>query len=81
RHKAGLTDGVPYSLITYNPWLSSGGSIPAYLVKNPKMIPAFLTQQLLPKTKLPPELEQAMAMMRLRNEYIFAMMPYRLEIR
>ena len=81
RYKAGLTDGVPYSLITYNPWLSSGGSIPAYLIKNPKMIPAFLTQQFLPKTKLPPELEQAMAMMRLRNEYIYAMMPYRLEIR
>lgn len=76
RSQAGLTEGTPYSLITYNPWMGSPGNMPAMLVH----APLLAVRSLFPHARMPAELEQLAAMAAMRNERVFAMMPYRLEL-
>ena len=76
RHQAGLTDAMPYSLITYSPWMGSSGSLPAYLVYAPRV----WMSRIFPSPKLPDSVAQLATMAALQNERIFAMMPYYLEL-
>ncbi len=69
RAAAGLRPDAPYSLVTYNPWARGVGDVPAQIVR------AFS-----PKIELPPEVQAFWSLAALRDERIFAMMPYHLEI-
>jgi protease-4 len=70
QYRAGMSDSVPYSLITYNPWYGTASGIPAFLVNS-----------LFPRVELPPELQLLLARASMQNERIYAMLPYQLEIR
>lgn len=71
RDEAGLDPKAPWSLITFDPWLGDPENIPARLVRT-------LAPQ--PVAEVPEELDHAMALWRLRDEKIFTILPWRMEL-
>lgn len=70
RAQAGMRADAPYSLVTFDPWSGGGvGELPAQLVR------AFT-----PKVELPEEIKSFWSLAALKDERVFAMMPYSLEI-
>lgn len=71
RMEAGMNPRAPWSLVTFDPW--SG---------NPEDLPATLIRAVAPEVAAtPPELQHAMSLWTLRDERVFALMPWRMEIR
>ncbi|MFZ5475979.1 MAG: signal peptide peptidase SppA [Myxococcota bacterium] len=69
RMEAGMRPKAPWELVTYDPWVPSGADLPAYVVR------AFQ-----PRVETPEQLRPFFDLMALRDERIFAMLPWRLEI-
>jgi ClpP class serine protease len=69
RAQAGLSSSASYALITYNPWMGSRNFIPAYLI-----------HMLGPQVDLPPAIQHLAELSALKDEHVYAMMPYYLEI-
>jgi protease-4 len=81
RAKAGMAQGAPYELITFDPWGGgAGGELPARVVR------AAIGRRLAGPTledasaAVPEEVREAASLWALRDEHIFAMLPYRLKI-
>lgn len=71
RAEAGLDPSAPWSLVTFDPWIGDPENIPARLVRT-------LAPQ--PVAEVPEELDHAMALWRLRDEKIFTILPWRMEL-
>jgi protease-4 len=78
REAAGLPADAHYTLITFDPWGSSGGDLPAQIVHVGTELQAALSPKV--ELELPKELQHFWAFSALRDEHIFALMPYSLEI-
>lgn len=79
RQDAGMAPQAPYELVTFDPWSGGGGAeIPARVVRAAlrPLLPAALTTPPSP----PPEIADVASLWALRNEHVFAMLPYRLRI-
>ena len=75
RSEAGMRDGAPFALVAYDPsGAGDGGDLPARLIK------AAVRRSVAAPPPLPGELEAFWDLRLLRDERIFAMMPYHLEI-
>jgi protease-4 len=70
RKAAGIADGSSYSVITLDPWTGGGDEVPAQVAR-----------ALAPKVRVPEELEAFWSLAALRDEHVFALMPYNLDIR
>ncbi|MDP2317280.1 MAG: signal peptide peptidase SppA [Pseudomonadota bacterium] len=78
RSEAGMKPDAPYTLITFDPW-NGGGDLPTQLVRAD--LPERIARAFAPKIEVPQELKSFWALSALRDERIFAMMPYHLEIK
>ncbi|MDP2306370.1 MAG: signal peptide peptidase SppA [Pseudomonadota bacterium] len=78
RAEAGMKPDAPYTLVTYDPW-GGGGDLPTQLVSAD--LPRQIIRAFQPKVELPPELTSFWALSALKDERVFAMMPYHLEIK
>ncbi|MES2638252.1 MAG: signal peptide peptidase SppA [Myxococcota bacterium] len=78
RTEAGLRPDAPYTLVTYDPW-GGGGDLPTQLVS--AELPKQIVRAFQPKVELPEELKSFWALSALKDERVFAMMPYHLEIK
>jgi protease-4 len=78
RTEAGLRADAPYTLVTYDPW-GGGGDLPTQLVS--AELPKQIVRAFQPKVELPEELKSFWALSALKDERVFAMMPYHLEIK
>lgn len=79
RRAAGVPDGTPYTVITYDPWTGDGDEVPAQVVRAARAVVQAIAPP--PKLELPEELQSFWSLAALREERVFAMMPYHLEIR
>jgi protease-4 len=69
RAEAGMNADAPYTLVTFDPWTGGVSELPAEVVR-----------MLAPKVELPQEVQEFWSLAALKDERIFAMMPYHLEI-
>jgi protease-4 len=70
RTEAGMKPDAPWSLVTFDPWSDDGSDVGTQLVR------AFA-----PKVQMPDEISELMALSALKNEHVYALMPYRMEIK
>lgn len=75
RVDAGIGEETPYEVVTFDPWSGSGGDLGARLVR------VVAPRLVAPRVEIPVELAPWLALHGLRDEHIFALMPYHLEIR
>lgn len=78
RTLAGMKPDAPYTLVTYDPW-SGGGDQPTQLVSAD--LPRQIIRAFQPRIELPEELKSFWALSALKDERVFALMPYHLEIK
>jgi protease-4 len=77
RRDAGLRADVPYSLVVFDPWVPDGDDLPARVVRAPR----DLARALAPKIELPEALTPFWQLAALRDEHVFAMLPWTVTIR
>lgn len=78
RSEAGMKADAPYTLITFDPW-GGDGDLPAQLVRAD--LPQRIARVFAPKIEVPEELTRFWSLAALRDEHVFALMPYELEIK
>ena len=76
RTMAGMRPDQDYALITFDPWSGQGGDLPAQVVRAEARIRAALA----PKVELPAEVAHFWSLAALRDEHIYALLPYSVEI-
>lgn len=76
RIDAGMGAKAPYDLVTFDAYNGSGNTFPTQLVSLPRQIKRALE----PKVELPKEIQPFWQLAALRDEHVFAMMPYRVDV-
>lgn len=76
RALAGMLPDKHYTLITFDPWSGQGGDLPAQVVH----LEAKVRAALAPKVELPEEIQHFWSLAALRNEHVYALLPYAVEI-
>ncbi len=76
RLRAGMDPNAPYSLVVFDPW-SGPMPLPDRLTRAASKVQAVFA----PKVELPAELQDFWKLSALRDEHVFALMPYTLDIR
>jgi protease-4 len=71
---AGLDADTPYALVVFDPWVGEGEELPARLVRTAR------TGLVGAPDVLPPELQDFWSLAALRDEHVFALLPYRIEV-
>lgn len=74
RSEAGIREGAPFTLVSFDTSRGGGDDVPARIIH-------ALVKETIRVPKLPAELEPFWDLSLLRDERVFAMMPYHLEIR
>lgn len=74
RLEAGMAPNAPWSLVTFDPWFDVDD--PAAQVVRARILATFG-----PKVETPAEIDHMMALWALRDERVYALMPYRLELK
>ncbi len=77
RAEAGMAAKAPYDLVTFDAYNGTDDTFPTLLVN----LPQRLQKAMAPKMELPKEIEPFWRLAALRDEHIFAMMPFQVEVR
>jgi ClpP class serine protease len=73
REAAGLDADRPVSLVVFDPWVGEGQELPSQVVR-------AVSAAIQPKVELPAEVQAFWSLAALRDEHVFALLPYRIEV-
>lgn len=78
RSEAGMAQGAPYTVVTYDPWTGAGDEVPAQVVQVARQVARAVAPG--PKIEMPAELEPFWKLAAFQDTYVFTLMPYTLEL-